>query len=216
MSSSLNNTEDIIANSIYLIQGNDIIDILDLISNATGGLENNTYTKSQIDSFLNLKRNLIDSYSIIQTNNLLNNKLDVSVFNTEIALKSNITDVFQKQIVDNETFMILNNKFRYKITNNKVILQFFDEAGTLITNTWIDVLSFNVDDNLNQITFSNIYNKNETDQKIADIVNSAPETLNTLNELAAALGNDPNFATTISNQIGLKANQATTYTKVQT
>jgi len=37
------------------------------------------------------------------------------------------------------------------------------------------------------------------DSKIASMVDSAPETLNTLNELAAALGDDPNFATTVSN-----------------
>ena len=37
------------------------------------------------------------------------------------------------------------------------------------------------------------------------MVDSAPDTLNTLNELATALGNDPNFATTIASQIGLKA-----------
>lgn len=43
--------------------------------------------------------------------------------------------------------------------------------------------------------------------KLAEIVGSAPETLNALNELAAALGNDPNFATTVANQIGAKASQ---------
>lgn len=41
--------------------------------------------------------------------------------------------------------------------------------------------------------------------KIADLVDSSPEALNTLNELAAALGDDPNFATTITNLIGQKA-----------
>lgn len=40
------------------------------------------------------------------------------------------------------------------------------------------------------------------DQAIANMVDSAPETLNTLNELAAALGNDENFATTVATQIG--------------
>lgn len=40
---------------------------------------------------------------------------------------------------------------------------------------------------------------------ISNLVDSAPETLNTLNELAAALGDDPNFATTITNQIAQKA-----------
>ena len=44
--------------------------------------------------------------------------------------------------------------------------------------------------------------------KVAGIVSSAPEALDTLNELAQALGNDPNFATTISNEIGKKANSS--------
>ena len=38
--------------------------------------------------------------------------------------------------------------------------------------------------------------------KVAGLVDSAPETLDTLNELSKALGNDPNFATTIAMQIG--------------
>ena len=40
---------------------------------------------------------------------------------------------------------------------------------------------------------------------ISNLVNAAPTTLDTLNELAAALGNDPDFATTVTNAIGLKA-----------
>jgi len=43
---------------------------------------------------------------------------------------------------------------------------------------------------------------------IAEITDSAPATLDTLNELAAALGDDPNFATTTTNSIALKANSA--------
>jgi hypothetical protein len=39
---------------------------------------------------------------------------------------------------------------------------------------------------------------------ISNLVDSAPGTLNTLNELAAALGDDPNFATTVSEAIGRK------------
>ena len=44
--------------------------------------------------------------------------------------------------------------------------------------------------------------------KIAEVVNSAPGTLDTLNELAQALGNDPNFATTMATDLGKKANTA--------
>lgn len=65
------------------------------------------------------------------------------------------------------------------------------------------------------------YTKLETDAKAIEIaqaecarlVASAPETLNTLNEIAAALGDDPNFATTITNQLGTKANKSDVYTK---
>lgn len=52
------------------------------------------------------------------------------------------------------------------------------------------------------------YTKTQVDKKVSDLVNSAPETLDTLNELANALGNDPNFATTVATQIGTKANDS--------
>jgi hypothetical protein len=40
-----------------------------------------------------------------------------------------------------------------------------------------------------------------TDQKIADLVDSAPALLNTLNELAAAIGNDENFIVNVATSI---------------
>ena len=40
--------------------------------------------------------------------------------------------------------------------------------------------------------------------EIADLVNSAPAALDTLNELAASLGNDANFATTVTNSLATK------------
>ncbi len=43
------------------------------------------------------------------------------------------------------------------------------------------------------------------DTAVANLVASAPAALNTLDELAAALGDDENFATTITTSIGLKA-----------
>ncbi len=66
---------------------------------------------------------------------------------------------------------------------------------------------------------SEVYTKTETDSEIttaiSGLVNSAPSTLDTLNELATALGNDPNFATTIATQIGTKANSTDVYTKTE-
>jgi hypothetical protein len=46
--------------------------------------------------------------------------------------------------------------------------------------------------------------RNYVDTSIANLVDSAPGTLDTLNELAAALGDDPNFSTTITNSIATK------------
>ena len=46
--------------------------------------------------------------------------------------------------------------------------------------------------------------KTYVDAAVAALVNQAPETLDTLQELAAALGNDPNFATTVANSIGMR------------
>lgn len=42
------------------------------------------------------------------------------------------------------------------------------------------------------------------DASINALIDTAPGTLNTLNELAAALGDDPNFAATITTSVGLK------------
>lgn len=68
------------------------------------------------------------------------------------------------------------------------------------------------------------YTKLEADAKAtkiaqaecAKLVASAPETLNTLDEIAAALGDNPNFATTMTNQLGTKANKTEVYTKRET
>ena len=63
---------------------------------------------------------------------------------------------------------------------------------------------FDAEDNNIKDTYST---KEYVTQKISELVNSAPETLDTLNELAAALNNDPNFATTIITQLGTKVDK---------
>ena len=57
--------------------------------------------------------------------------------------------------------------------------------------------------------------KTETDQKLADLINGAPGALNTLNELAAALGNDPNLSATIVNALAGKPGFAEIWTRLQ-
>lgn len=50
--------------------------------------------------------------------------------------------------------------------------------------------------------------KGYVDSAVSGLVDSAPEALNTLNELAAALGDDASFATTVSTSIGEKLAKA--------
>lgn len=53
-------------------------------------------------------------------------------------------------------------------------------------------------------------------KSLAKLVDSAPESLNTLNELAKALGDDPHFATTVINELAKKLNSTeaeSTYVK---
>lgn len=58
-------------------------------------------------------------------------------------------------------------------------------------------------------SLSGLATESYVNTKVAGIVNSAPETLDTLNELAEALGNDPNFATTMATELGKKVDKVT-------
>ena len=50
--------------------------------------------------------------------------------------------------------------------------------------------------------------KGYVDTSISALLDSAPGALDTLNELAAALGDDPNFATTVTNEIATKVSKS--------
>ncbi len=85
--------------------------------------------------------------------------------------------------------------------------------------TTVSTLQTQVDSNTNAITTKqpkgNYATVEYVDERVANVVNSAPETLDTLNELANALGNDPNFATTVSTQIGKKANKTDVESQIE-
>ena len=83
------------------------------------------------------------------------------------------------------------------------------EAGATADQTKADIDALNIDaDTLDGQHGS--YYTDYTDTAVANLVDSSPGTLDTLNELAAALGDDPNFATTTATNIGTKANKTIT------
>lgn len=58
------------------------------------------------------------------------------------------------------------------------------------------------------LTANNYATQSYVSTAISNLVDSSPATLDTLNELAAALGDDPNFATTVSTNIGAKVSKS--------
>ena len=59
-------------------------------------------------------------------------------------------------------------------------------------------------DDLSEGSSNLYYTDARADARVALVVDSTPSTLNTLNELAAALGDDANFSTTVTNSIAAK------------
>ena len=55
--------------------------------------------------------------------------------------------------------------------------------------------------------------KKDIEDKIGNLVDNAPKALDSLYELSNALGNDPNFATTVFTEIGKKVNKTEVYTR---
>jgi len=83
-----------------------------------------------------------------------------------------------------------------------------DGAGSGLDADTLDGLQGSSYSSNNYITnhyTTNNYIQTFVAAEVAGIVDSAPAALDTLNELAAALGDDANFSTTVSNQIGLRA-----------
>ena len=72
------------------------------------------------------------------------------------------------------------------------------KIGLAITSTSI-ALDFT--DELTAASLSTYATKSYVDTSVANLIDSAPATLDTLNELADALGDDANFATTVTNSI---------------
>lgn len=168
---------------------------------------NDAYTKTEGDARYESKNVNIQSH-IASTNN------PHGVTKTQVGLSN----------VDNTADSVKNVLSATKWTTGRVLALGGDATGSVSIDGSSDVtLTVNVVDDSHNHTFGNltgkpttvagygitdVYTKAQTDSNIstavAGLVNGSPAALDTLNELAAALGNDANFATTVSTSIGTK------------
>ena len=143
---SLNNSKDIVANSVSVLKGNQTIDLLQSLDSVTG------LAPATLNSLEKLAKALND---------------DAGFFTTVTTALSNKA-----------------------------------ETSTTYTQSVVNgLLDLKVDDT----EMANYATTAAVDQKITDLVGTAPVLLNTLKELSDALGEDENFSTTVLNKIDLKA-----------
>jgi hypothetical protein len=107
--------------------------------------------------------------------------------------------------VDSLKFNSLNTGFLYLGATGSAGIKLID-TNELVTNIHLHG-NPTVDTASAGTNTTQIANTAFVQTAIANLVDSAPDTLNTLNELTAALGNDDNFAATVTNSISGKVSK---------
>lgn len=112
----------------------------------------------------------------------------------------NETNADSKAYIKNKPNVILKSDLASSVTTNTLTATDASFTDAIFTGQ-TSVPTANEGNSSNTIASTEFVAKS-----LAKMVDSAPESLNTLNELAKALGNDPNFATTIINELAKKLN----------
>ena len=146
--------------------------------------------------------------------------LSTNDYTTEEKTKlANIEDGANKTVVDTALSSTSTNPVQNKVINTKFTSVQADidskvpstrtvNGKALTANITLSASDVGALPNTTQIpSIDGLATETYVDNKVAGLVDSAPAALDTLNELAAALGDDPNFATTVATQIGTKVDK---------
>lgn len=120
---------------------------------------------------------------------------------------NDLTDELKQKILNagDSTFTGIYSDLTGKPSINNVELGTSNSLSDLGIQPAGDYLTItDLDGYVEDADIADFITETEVDSKIANLVNSAPQALDTLNELATALGNDPNFATTVTNELADK------------
>jgi hypothetical protein len=125
------------------------------------------------------------------TNDISNLKPRVTTAEGYItALQGSVGQIQSKQITDENNIVSIQSTLPTKSNLDSPNFTGIPQCPTAIANS-----------NNYQIA-----NTSYVDTQISNLIGSSPSYLNTLQEIDAAINNDPNFYNTITNQLSLKAN----------
>lgn len=138
--------------------------------------------------------NLVQNKAIAKEIDSINERIGDTPVSTQISQAINAQEYFSGDYND-----LINVPNISKDSSGNTVIT--DESGNIIFKADADGI------HTTSLTLNGESVTEIVDERVASLVDSAPDTLNTLNELAAALGDDPNFATTIAAEIGKKVDK---------
>jgi hypothetical protein len=163
--------------------------------NFDGGVNNSGYIKFEGSNVIGKSNNwlYIDANNSFGSGIYINNDIRVDggkigSYNEDLQLRTGTTTVLTLSNADQSATFV----------GTLEATSFSD--GTISGITFIDEDSFSTNSATRVPTQQSI--KAYVDAQVAGVVDTAPSALNTLNELAAALGDDANFSTTTSTALG--------------
>jgi hypothetical protein len=165
-------------------------------------------TSLKIDAITNSTQKVLDIKSIGSTTVILDASVNESITNTSISLKAGNTGklTFTTANIATPT-LVIDNTGKVGIGVGYTPSEMLDVNGTVKATDF----NGNLVDTCTAVTQTAGNNTTKiattafVNTAVSNLVDSAPTTLDTLNELAAALGDDPNYATTITAALGDKA-----------
>lgn len=180
---------------------------------------NKVYTKAEADGRFQLKGSYANATHTHNASQITDDSThrfvtdaEKGIWNAKSNFSGNYNDLSNKPVIPTKTSQLSNDAGF--ITNADL------DTSQNHVHTNIDILNAITDEKIKEWDGKETVSgsqqkankalsdaKSYADTKIASMVGSAPETLDTLKELADALGNDPNFATTIATQIGGKVDK---------
>jgi len=176
---------------------------------AQGGLADTAIQQAALDAAIATRAAASHTHTLSEITDLGS----LTITEAQISdLGSYLTDITGQSIgsLNNVTLDTVQNGEILRYSAGQFVNQTYGEAGISEvghTHTISEVtgLQTQLDNKLEAADLSGYALTSYVDTQITNLINAAPGALDTLNEIASALGDDPNFAATMTSQLATKA-----------